>query len=380
MHIPGRIPITIQPWFVILALLIGFLSAGFVPALLAIWFLVVLVGVLFHEFGHALSAMAFGQKARIELNAFGGVTTRSGKDVALWQDFVVVICGPLFGFALAGFSYSLYLVLGKPTDYLGYALFVSSQANTFWSIVNLVPVSPLDGGRLLGIILEALFGSRGMRFNFLFGAALGSLLGLAAFQQNEPIMGLLLLMLSFESLRAWTSTKDLTESDRDHELQRLFRDGERAFRAEQFDHALGLFRQILEKAHDGLLYQGAAQYVGMIHYSRGELGPAYEVLLPLETHLSGDSLRILHQLAYQREDYESVRRTGAKTYQQSPNYETAYMNAVSHAVVGEAEQAVGWLECAVRDGISNLHASLTRASFDPIRRHRLFQDFIREIT
>ncbi len=36
-------------------------------------------------------------------------------------------------------------------------------ANLFWTIVNLLPVLPLDGGQLLRIVLEAAFGVKDLR-------------------------------------------------------------------------------------------------------------------------------------------------------------------------------------------------------------------------
>ncbi len=76
--IPGRIPITIQPLFWLVALFIGFLSTKtFLGALVAAF--VILISVLVHEFGHALTGMLFGQSTRIQLAAFGGLLT--GKDV-----------------------------------------------------------------------------------------------------------------------------------------------------------------------------------------------------------------------------------------------------------------------------------------------------------
>ncbi len=54
MHIRGKIPLTIRPLFWVLAGLIGFLQGGsFSGAIL--WVAIVLISLLFHEYGHALS-------------------------------------------------------------------------------------------------------------------------------------------------------------------------------------------------------------------------------------------------------------------------------------------------------------------------------------
>src|SRR5689334_3649770 len=99
IRIPGRIPITIHGTFWILAALIGFLSSySFFGTF--IWVGIILISVLFHEFGHALTALAFKQNPRIELIAFGGVTYHDASKLSFWKQFLITFNGPLFGFLL----------------------------------------------------------------------------------------------------------------------------------------------------------------------------------------------------------------------------------------------------------------------------------------
>lgn len=72
IRIPGKIPITIYPSFWIMAVVIAILlgQADIVKTL--IWVPVILISILFHELGHALTALLFGRKPRIELVAMGG--------------------------------------------------------------------------------------------------------------------------------------------------------------------------------------------------------------------------------------------------------------------------------------------------------------------
>src|SRR3546814_18959362 len=65
------------------------LSSGTVGGTL-VWTVIVFLSVLIHEYGHALTAVAFGQRARIELVALGGVTQRSGTKLNLWKEFIIV--------------------------------------------------------------------------------------------------------------------------------------------------------------------------------------------------------------------------------------------------------------------------------------------------
>ncbi|MGK3945536.1 hypothetical protein ABK046_45240, partial [Streptomyces caeruleatus] len=87
----GRsIPIVIHPIFWLIVAFIGWLNAqSFVGTL--IWVGVILFSLLVHEFGHSLTAKAFGQTVQIELVAMGGVTFHEGKKLKKWQDFLIVL-------------------------------------------------------------------------------------------------------------------------------------------------------------------------------------------------------------------------------------------------------------------------------------------------
>ncbi len=100
LQFPGRIPITIYPTFWLFAALIGYLNSGSLIGTL-IWIGIIFVSVLFHEFGHALTALLFGQHPRIELVALGGLTYHDGQKLPFWKQFFIVLDGPIFGFLLA---------------------------------------------------------------------------------------------------------------------------------------------------------------------------------------------------------------------------------------------------------------------------------------
>src|SRR6187399_803252 len=98
--IPGKIPVHIYPIFWLLALLIGWLYSFTILGAVILGF-VVFISVLVHEYGHALSALAFGQQSFIELVGLGGVTQRQGKRLSLGKEFIIILNGPLAGLALA---------------------------------------------------------------------------------------------------------------------------------------------------------------------------------------------------------------------------------------------------------------------------------------
>jgi stage IV sporulation protein FB len=125
IKINGTIPLAITPTFWMLAALIGYLNSQSLPLTL-IWMVVIIISVLVHEYGHALTAMAFGQRARIELVSFGGVTHRHGHKLNLWKEFLVVLNGPCLGLLLCAVSLLLVRMIGDSRSLMMYALQVSA--------------------------------------------------------------------------------------------------------------------------------------------------------------------------------------------------------------------------------------------------------------
>ena len=97
--IPGPIPVAIHPLFWLLATVIGWIYSQSLPGVL-IWIGIIFFSVLIHEFGHALTAVAFRQRAQIQLVALGGLTSFEGPKLRFWQQFLITFNGPLFGFFL----------------------------------------------------------------------------------------------------------------------------------------------------------------------------------------------------------------------------------------------------------------------------------------
>lgn len=93
LYIPGRIPIIIHPAFWIFAAIIGYVNSLSLLGTL-VWVAVIFISVLFHEFGHALTAFCFKQKPRIELVALGGLTYHEGKRLKFSKQFLIVFNGP----------------------------------------------------------------------------------------------------------------------------------------------------------------------------------------------------------------------------------------------------------------------------------------------
>lgn len=367
-----KIPIKVQPLFWLIAFFIGWVSAtGLMNILLAV--LVIFISVIIHEMGHALTATLFGQRARIELAAFGGFTYREGRRLKLWEEFLVVLNGPLSGFLIFLISWFVLTFADFKNPALLFTFKFATIVNLFWTIVNLVPVLPLDGGHLLSIVLEAIFGFRGVKMAVVVGLVIAIAVSIFFFAIGAFLIGALFLLLTFESFRSLRYYKLFTERDRDYDIQELMKRGEEELRKGSEESALAKFEEVRAKAKAGILYTMATEEMARILKSQERYEEAYKLLSPIQKTLSQENTPLLHQLAFLNRDFPKVAELSKESYQLAPSAETALMNALSFAEIKESDAALGWLECAFREGIGMPKKVLSRHEWDAFRGDPRFQ-------
>jgi stage IV sporulation protein FB len=378
ISIPGRIPIHIFPFFWFLILMIGWLNSLTLVGTI-IWSVVILISVLIHEYGHALTALMFGQRVEINLVGFGGLTKRDGPKLERWKEFLIVLNGPLAGFLTFFIAYFLLGHIGEKKAILLYALEVAVNVNLFWTLLNLLPVIPLDGGHLLRILLEGALGLRGLKLAFFISIVLAGLIGLYFFLIQQIFMGALFLLLAFESYRAWADVRSMTPQDTDQQLQNIMKEGVEELKAGRSQDALAKFSYVRQQAPKGMLYVTATQYAARILAEQGNLKQAYQWLYPLKNRISIDYLHLLQQLAYRLQEWEEAVKIGEQIYQQEPTVDTALINALSYAIMGKAVPAVGWLRSAAQQGLPDVQKVIERREFDAIRNSEPFQKWLKSL-
>lgn len=170
------IPIRIEPIFWLVTVFLAFNLSD--ARLIIIWVAVVLVSILVHELGHAIALKAFGQRSSIVLHGFGGVTL-SQRRLGKAQSILVSLAGPFAAMTLLGVP--AYLL--RESDYgqglwfsydgglgLWPVIFFAVYVNIWWSIANLLPIRPLDGGN---VMTELIGIDRARILSVAFGAAAG---------------------------------------------------------------------------------------------------------------------------------------------------------------------------------------------------------------
>lgn len=180
------VPVEIQPWFWVTgALLGGALNATTPDALryVVIFIFASTISILAHEYGHALIGRRLaGGRPSIVLWAFGGLAYNEGGRFTKWTRFWMVAAGPGAGLLFALIVFIALMISFGPSDAMAMAgrslfgisapisestaSFLSEKLplsalirallwiNFWWSLINLLPVLPLDGGRIAEIFIK----------------------------------------------------------------------------------------------------------------------------------------------------------------------------------------------------------------------------------
>lgn len=129
--------LTVSPGFLLLAASLYYLGGG--GALTAF-----LTAALAHELGHLTALwLAGAELRRIRVTHCGPVIEYRGA-LSRRQEMGILAAGPVGGLLFAVFA------LWMDTDYFAYAGAIALLSTAF----NLLPVMPMDGGRLLKCLLE----------------------------------------------------------------------------------------------------------------------------------------------------------------------------------------------------------------------------------
>ncbi len=169
------VPVQIQPWFWVITVVLGYSQDS---ASTLIWVGVVLISILVHEFGHVAAFRAYGSPAAVLLYSWGGLTIPARPTQGTLARSVVALAGPFAGFSLAAITVAIAMNLGAQIDFgIQMAIIPSLRAlfpretytdhvywviavndllfvNFYWGLMNLLPVTPLDGSHVSRAILE----------------------------------------------------------------------------------------------------------------------------------------------------------------------------------------------------------------------------------
>jgi Zn-dependent protease len=176
-------PVVLSPTFFITAVVLaipflrmfslrGLVLAGF---FIAVFFL----SILIHELAHAVMATNYRVPvARIEINMAGGLVQFRGWPRTMQQDLLITLAGPISNLALGLAALALLMLLPAPTpemivldgklvperfpqpSVIAQLLRATVYVNIGLCVVNLLPGIPLDGGKIVYLLVEQRWHSR----------------------------------------------------------------------------------------------------------------------------------------------------------------------------------------------------------------------------
>jgi stage IV sporulation protein FB len=245
------IPIRVHPFFWLVSLLLGIQGQDDKPANVLIWVIVVFVSILVHELGHAFLQRYYGGRPWITLYSFGGLASCNDCDRRPWPQILISLAGPVAGFILAGVliaiialsghaigfavtqgrdleslmqnlmesleingimmqPLTLFAVYFEPfrADVVNTTVADLLQVNIMWGLLNLLPIYPLDGGRVARELFTLRDARSGVIQSLQLSAGTAVLVAAYALLNGKIFMTLMFGFLAYGSFQAWQAYRD----------------------------------------------------------------------------------------------------------------------------------------------------------------------------
>lgn len=224
--------------------------------------LAITLSLLIHEFGHAIVSKLYGLNPSILLHGFGGLCFHDVADSDR-KDALIVVMGPvieiIFGVA------ALVGLMLAPAEFFGQSgltIFARNFLQSFayvsiiWGVANLIlPIWPLDGGKLFLLILRRFTDARKAESITLKASMIVSVpIGIAALYFGHFFLGLIVVFIVMDNYQSMSNNIPLiqrggaapTRSTRkaDGFVQTLFDDAQEEMQQENWREAARLCHQI----------------------------------------------------------------------------------------------------------------------------------------
>src|SRR5450432_935655 len=188
-------------WFVIVNLLSGTNSSGWIWSLIMI--ISLLTSIFIHDMAQAFVAAFFNIEIdRLILLPVGGLPSISLKPKRKIHELLMLAAGPAANLMIASFLMIFlrpYLAYWNEPENIGVAyagnfLFQFQFINLSLGLLNLLPVFPMDGGRILDALLEKKFGSEKsvqiVNMISIFAALICIITGITVLKYSVLLMGI----------------------------------------------------------------------------------------------------------------------------------------------------------------------------------------------
>lgn len=147
----GGLKLSVHPLFLVVGVYYALVGKIFV-------FIIYTVSAVVHELGHSYAAAGAGYGLnRITLMPFGAVASGNIDGLKLKDQIKIALAGPFVNLAIGLICVASWWIYPESYPFTE----IVSEANFSLAIVNLLPVFPLDGGRVLSAVSTLKMGKKG---------------------------------------------------------------------------------------------------------------------------------------------------------------------------------------------------------------------------
>lgn len=410
----------------------------------AVWMLLVSLSVFAHELGHAIVSRVFGLKPSIHFVGLGGATMAHGKpELEWWQQALITLAGPGAGLLFGVIAGAIALVGGDSLPdgvrYFATGIFI---ANMGWTVLNLLPISALDGGDLTQLVLTRVLGRPGFLVAQFIAIALSFAILMLAVFTRQPFLGVVVLLFSARTVFNIGAyfRGELPAGKVAHPLTAVIERAEALYRERKLDEARKMATHLVDAdATPPLLRSRAHVLLGWIALKEGNGRRALDhfsqvqgLTIPARAaaaafSLIGDEHRaiplwaqawaetpdtlVLHEYAgallrggreaearalpgvnlarawlaaervhYVRKDFEAAARAAEAAFREEPNGENAYTAGCAWALAGRHDDALRLLQLASQNGYSDADGAERDADLKSLRTRPDFQSWLASLS
>jgi Zn-dependent protease len=338
-----NIPVFIRPTFWLLLLIFSF-DPHRTPLQMLLLAFVLSFSLLFHEYGHALAARKFGRDPEITLEDFGGYAAYDGRGLSENQHCIITLCGPLFTGLLIVIPYYLLANYISPFPVLNDFLYYTMRLNIYWLIVNLAPLSPLDGGKIAEYLLKKWLGvEKGYRFSLILGNITALVGGLYFLFFANYLFAYLFLFHGWRNFQIYKSTS----SKQKPSAFSLYNQALEALDNKENEKAKSLLIKLSKSKDDYFKVRSVERLADLLERS-GSSKEAYKMLSKIDPTKLNAGKWLLCKLAYSQGNYSLAETFSREIYDLRPTFETALLNAKTYAQLKNPTYSLGWLKTALQ--------------------------------
>lgn len=338
--------------------------------------LMLTVSLLVHEYGHAFAAIYFGAKPEINLEGFGG-TTSYRSHLTEKQEFIVTLCGPLIQTVLIIIPFLILKFHFFENDYVNRILYSTMKMNIFWVIFNLLPIIPLDGGKIARYFFERFCGDNWERMSLLTGVIVAIAVSPYYFFEGFYVFGSLLFFYGLKQLQAYQAGVG-TKNSNPYEL---YNKGKFYLQNNDNSSAKRVFKRLL-KCKEKSIRIDSLESLTKILCKENKEKEAYQLLSQVNPDELIASKCLLCKLAYKFNHFTVIEKYSREIYEIEPTFEIALLNSKAFACLNQPVLAAGWLKTASmfkQLPRKELEGLVSQKVYDGVRRHEDFHSLFLEI-